>query len=202
MTLSRALRYLPALVLALLAAPAAAHVLGEGRIAGGLEAGFVHPILGLDHVLAMLAIGMWGAQLGGRAVWVLPVAFPMVMAFGGALAIAGLPVPAVETGIAASVLVLGGAIALALKPPVAISACIAGFLAIFHGYAHGAELPGAADPVAYAIGFVVATGLIHAAGIALALVLRLPHGARILRAAGAAIALAGIALLGNGMIGA
>jgi len=200
-TILRARRAVPATLTAaaaatlLLAAPATAHVLGSGRIAGGLEAGFVHPIMGLDHVLAMLAVGMWGAQLGGRAIWILPVCFPMVMAFGGALGVAGVPFPAVETGIGASVLILGAAIALALRPPVPVSAAIVGFLALFHGYAHGVELPDATDPVAFALGFVVATGLIHAAGILIGLVIRLPWGVQALRGAGAAIGVAGIGLL-------
>ena len=198
MTSMRRLPVPIALVL-LAASPAAAHVLGTGRIAGGLEAGFLHPVLGFDHMLAMLAVGMWGAQMGGRAVWMLPVAFPMVMALGGAAGIAGLPFPAVEPGIAASVLVLGAAIALALRPPVAVSAALVGFLALFHGYAHGAELPAAADPVAYAVGFVVATGLIHAAGITLGLVVRLPRGVAVLRGAGAAIGVAGAVLLGGAL---
>lgn len=191
---------LAVVAISLPAGPAAAHLIGSGRIAGGLEAGFVHPIMGLDHVLAMLAVGMWGAQLGGRAIWILPVCFPMVMAFGGALGVAGVPFPAVETGIGASVLILGSAIALALRPPVVVSAAIVGFLALFHGYAHGVELPEAADPVAFALGFVVATGLIHAAGILVGLVICLPWGARVLRGVGAAIGIAGVALLSGALV--
>lgn len=182
-------------VLSLVTAPALAHVSGSGRIAGGLASGFLHPVLGYDHVLAMLAVGMWGAQLGGRAIWALPVVFPTVMAAGGALGIAAVPFPAVELGIALSVLVLGGAIALAVRPPLWLGAVIVGTLAVFHGYAHGAELPGSADPVAYAFGFVAATGTVHAGGIALGLAMRVPHGAVVLRGAGALIGTTGAWLL-------
>lgn len=183
------------LACAAMTVPAEAHVLGSGRIAGGLESGFIHPILGLDHMLAMLAVGMWGAQLGGRAIWLLPVAFPMVMAFGGALGILGVALPAVELGIAASVLVLGALIAIAARPPAWVGAVVVGALALFHGHAHGTELPGSADPVAYAVGFVVATGLIHAAGILIGMIMHLPRGALALRGAGVAIGIAGLVLL-------
>jgi urease accessory protein len=148
----------------------------------------------------MLAVGMWGAQLGGRAIWTLPVAFPMVMAFGGALGILGVPVPAVEFGIAGSVLVLGAAVALAARPPLRVGAVIVGALALFHGHAHGTELPGSADPIVYSIGFVVATGLIHGAGIGLGTVTRLPRGKAALRAAGAAICAAGVYLVAAPLI--
>ncbi len=190
-------------ILATLAAgldPALAHTTGSGTILGGFASGFTHPILGFDHMLAMLAVGMWGAQLGGRAVWTLPVAFPMVMAFGGALGILGVPVPAVEFGIAGSVLVLGAAVALAARPALWVGAVIVGALALFHGHAHGTELPGAADPVVYSIGFVIATGLIHGVGIGIGTVTRLPRGAAALRAAGAAICAAGIYLLAAPLI--
>lgn len=171
--------------------PALAHTTGSGRVAGGLLAGFSHPIMGFDHMLAMLAVGMWGAQLGGRAVWTLPVAFPMLMALGGALGILGMPLPAVELGIGGSVVVLGGAIALAARPPLWAGAMIVGALALFHGHAHGTELPGSADPVAYGLGFVLATGLIHGAGIGIGMVTRLRRGMAALRTAGAAICAAG-----------
>lgn len=175
--------------------PVFAHTAGSGEIAGGLTSGFVHPILGFDHLLAMLAVGMWGAQLGGRAIWVLPVAFPMVMAMGGALGILGVPLPVVELGIAGSVAVLGGAVALAARPSDWIGAVIVGFLALFHGHAHGTELPASADPLAYGIGFVVATGLIHAVGIGIGMVTLLPRGRAALRVAGVAICAAGLWLV-------
>ena len=187
------------LALAATATPALAHT-GAGGVIGGLSAGFLHPVFGIDHVLAMLAVGMWGAQLGGRAVWVLPVAFPMVMALGGAAGILGLDLPGVEIGIAGSVVVLGLAVALAARPPVWAGAVIVGALALFHGHAHGTELPGALDPLAYGIGFVTATGLIHAAGIGIGLIARLPRGALALRAVGGAVCAAGLVLLAGPLL--
>jgi urease accessory protein len=189
--------YRPILVLAallmLMTEPATAHT-GEGTI-GGLLSGFSHPLRGFDHLLAMLAVGIWGAQLGGRLVWALPVAFPLVMAFGGLLGMAGVSIPYVETGIALSVLALGLVIALALRPPEAIALLLIGIFAIFHGYAHGVELPTAADPTAYAVGFVIATGLIHVAGIGLGLTIGRLFEGRLSRGLGGAIAAAGVYFL-------
>jgi urease accessory protein len=166
-----------------------------GGIAGGFSSGFMHPILGWDHVVAMVAVGLWGAFLGRPAIWVLPIVFPMVMAFGGAIGLSGLHIPAVETGIAFSAIVLGAVVALAIRPPIPIAAVIVGTFAIFHGYAHGVELPKAADPLAYSLGFVIATGMLHLAGIAIGLVVRWPAGKIAVRAVGAAIAMAGVAFL-------
>jgi urease accessory protein len=188
---------LPALTaLALLPSSALAHVEGEAAGAGFLS-GFLHPMSGVDHVLAMLAVGMWGAQLGNPAIWVLPVAFPQVMAVGGVAGILGLPLPAIEIGVTCSVIVLGLMIAVDRRPPLWAAALLVGFFAVFHGYAHGAELPGQASAVAYSAGFVVATGLIHLTGIGIGFVVRLPQGARLLRAGGSAIALAGLFLAGR-----
>lgn len=181
---------LTAATIASMAAPAAAHT-GAG-ILGAFSSGFTHPVFGIDHLLAMLAVGMWGAQLGGRAIWVLPVAFPMVMALGGSLGVLGIPVPAVEYGIAGSVIVLGAAVALAARPPVWAGATIVGALALFHGHAHGTELPVSADPLAYGLGFVIGTGMIHAAGIGLGTLTFLPRGVAALRVAGGAICAAGL----------
>jgi urease accessory protein len=198
--MSRRLSTIPlSLAIALIAAPAFAHT-GAGGLLGGFGAGFTHPLFGVDHLLAMLAVGMWGAQLGGRAVWVLPVAFPMVMALGGAAAILGIPLAHVEIGIAGSVVVLGLAVALAAKPSVWTGAVIVGALALFHGHAHGTELPGAVDPFAYGIGFVVATGLIHAAGIGIGEITRLPRGQAALRAVGGAVCAAGVVLLAGPLL--
>ncbi|NCO86089.1 MAG: HupE/UreJ family protein [Rhodobacterales bacterium] len=169
--------------------PAAAHT-GEG-MAGGLMSGFTHPLFGWDHVVAMVAVGLWGAFLGKPAIWILPVVFPLVMAFGGALGVAGIEVPAVETGIALSGVVLGLLVALAVRAPLWVAAVIVGVFAIFHGHAHGTELPDAANPFAYAVGFVTGTGLLHLAGIALGFVVALPKGDWIVRAAGVAIAIVG-----------
>jgi len=183
-----------ALVLTLaLVTPALAHE--GGGVVGGFASGFTHPLLGWDHLVAMVAVGLWGAFLGVPAVWILPVVFPMVMAFGGALGVLEVPLPAVETGIAASAAVLGAMVALAVRPPLWVAAVIVGTFAIFHGHAHGTELPQAANALAYSLGFVIATGLLHLTGITLGLLVRWPAGAVAVRLGGAAIALAGVALL-------
>lgn len=189
----RLLRVAAALPLLLLASPAIAHT--GGSAAGGFLNGFAHPFLGPDHVVAMLAVGMWGVFLGAPAIWLLPVVFPLVMAFGGALGILGMPLPAIETGIAASAIVLGLMVALALRPPLWIAAAIVGAFAIFHGHAHGTELPAGVNAAAFSIGFVTATGLLHLAGIAFGLLASWPAGKIAVRTAGAAIALAGAAFL-------
>jgi len=184
------------LVTALLLVLAHAAYAHDGTgVAGGFVSGFLHPLLGWDHVAAMVAVGLWGAFLGAPAVWVLPVVFPLVMALGGVLGVAGVPVPAVELGIAASAVVLGVMVALAARPPLAVAAVIVGAFAIFHGHAHGTELPSAANAVAYSVGFVLATGLLHLCGISFALLARWPAGKAAVRACGAAIALAGVAFV-------
>jgi urease accessory protein len=177
-------------VLSLLAAAAQAHTESSGG-GFGFFTGFRHPLSGLDHLLAMLAVGMWGAQLGMPALWVLPVAFPLVMALGGVLGIVGFPLPGVEPAIALSVVLLGAMIAIGARPPLPVAGTLVAFFAIFHGYAHGRELPVQANPVDYSAGFVLATGCIHLAGIGIGMVTKLPHGASLLRAGGAAITLAG-----------
>lgn len=136
---------------------------------GGLFVGFMHPFTGLDHFLAMFAVGLWGAQIGGRYIWTLPVTFPLIMVVGGVLGVLGVPLFGVEIGIALSVIVLGLAIVFSLKPPELIVLLIISIFAIFHGYAHGIELPKSANPADFAAGFVVATGLIHVAGIGVGL---------------------------------
>lgn len=180
-----------AAALMLLAQAAAAH---EGH-GGGLLDGFLHPLLGADHVVAMVAVGLWGAFLGAPAIWLLPVVFPLVMALGGAMGIAGLPLPGVETGIALSAVVLGAMVAFAARPPLALAAVVVGAFAIFHGHAHGTELPQAAGALAYSLGFVVATGLLHLAGIGLGALVRWPAGRLAVRGSGAAIAVAGVGFL-------
>ena len=171
---------------------AAAHT---GSFGGGFVGGFGHPLFGPDHVAAMVAVGLWGAFLGAPAIYVLPIVFPLVMAVGGVLGILGLPLPGAEVAIAASAVVLGMMVATATRPPLWVAALVVGVFAIFHGYAHGAELPPGADAVAYSVGFVVATGLLHLAGIALGLTVRWPAGRIGVRGAGAAIAAAGVAFL-------
>ncbi len=162
---------------------------------GGFFSGFMHPISGLDHVVAMIAVGLWGAFLGNPAIWILPITFPLVMAFGGALGVVGLPIPFIELGIALSDVVLGIVVLLAFRPPMWVAAVIVGFFAIFHGYAHGVELPSAANPLIYSIGFVIATGLLHLGGIALGELKHLSSGVIIVRAGGAVISLIGLGFL-------
>ncbi|MCC0065693.1 MAG: HupE/UreJ family protein [Rhodovulum sp.] len=181
---------------ALLAFPASAALAHEGAVAGGgFLTGFLHPILGWDHVAAMVAVGLWGAFLGAPAIWLLPVTFPLVMALGGALGVAGVPVPGIETGIAASALIIGLAVLLAWRPPLMVAAVIVGFFAVFHGHAHGQEMPKAASPLAYAAGFVIGTGFLHLAGISLGLFTASERGALAVRGLGAVIAAAGLGFL-------
>ena len=181
------------LILLAIAAPAWAHP-QQGQ-AQGLLTGMMHPVSGLDHVLAMIAVGMWGAQLGAPAMWLLPVTFPMVMAVGGFIGLVGIPLPGTEIGIALSAVLLGVMVASEARPPLAVAAALVGFFAIFHGHAHGTELPEGQSGLAYSIGFVVATGGLHGVGIAIGLVHKWPFGRIVLRAAGAAVALAGVGFL-------
>ncbi|MDJ0824639.1 MAG: HupE/UreJ family protein [Rhodobacter sp.] len=180
-------------MLALLSTSASAHT-GEG-INSGFASGFWHPILGWDHVVAMVAVGLWGAFLGLPALWILPVVFPLVMAFGGALGVIGVPVPAVETGIALSGVILGLLIAFAVRAPLWVAAVIVGVFAVFHGHAHGTELPEAFNAYGYAVGFVVGTGLLHLAGIGLGFLTKSSVGAAAVRGVGGLIALVGAAFL-------
>lgn len=182
------------LTIALLAPTTAFAHEGAGTL-GGFMSGFRHPIFGYDHLLAMLAVGIWGAQMGGRAVWTLPTVFPLIMAAGGFAGATGVPLPYVEVLIALSVIGLGLAIALQWKAPEMIAIAAVGIFAVFHGHAHGAELPEAADPVAYGIGFVLATGLIHIAGIAFGLILGKLMNGWVSRGAGALITAAGLYFL-------
>jgi urease accessory protein len=188
----RAVVVAAATMLLLFAVPALAHT---GSSTGGFIGGFAHPLFGLDHVVAMVAVGLWGAFLGPPAIWLLPIVFPLVMAFGGVIGILGVSLPGVETAIALSAVVLGTMVALAARPPLWVAALIVGVFAIFHGHAHGAELPPGADVVAYSVGFVVATGLLHLTGIAIGLLARWRAGRIAVRTAGGAIALAGVAFL-------
>ncbi len=176
-----------------LAGVALAHE-GGGHV-GGFSSGFMHPLLGWDHVLAMVAVGLWGAFLGGSALWMLPIVFPFVMAIGGVLGIAGVDLPAVETGIALSAVILGSMVLAAARPPLWLAAVIVGVFAIFHGHAHGTELPEAVSPLAYSLGFVLATGLLHLCGIGFGFLVRWPAGRAIVRLGGGLIALGGAAFL-------
>ncbi len=163
----------------------------EGGEGIGFLTGLSHPVSGLDHVVAMVAVGLWGAQLGSPAVWLLPVTFPLVMALGGMLGLLGVDLPGVEIGIAVSALVLGLAVASEAKPKLWVAAVLVGGFALFHGHAHGTELPPGENGVLYSIGFVVSTGLLHASGVAMGLVHRWSAGRVGLRIAGACVAAAG-----------
>ncbi len=167
---------------------------GEG-VMGGFVSGFKHPIMGWDHLVAMVAVGLWGAILLRPAIWVLPITFPMVMALGAVLGILGLPVPFIEPGIALSGLVLGLVILLAWKAPLWAAMALVSIFAIFHGHAHGTELPEAANPLTYAVGFVLGTGLLHLAGIGLGFLDKLPKGIYLIRGFGGIIAVCGLAFL-------
>jgi urease accessory protein len=184
----------PALVAALLA-PAAARAHADLHPGGGFVAGFLHPITGLDHLVAMVAVGLWGAVLGPPALWLLPLAFPPVMALGGLLALLGLPLPGVEVGIALSGLVIGLMVLFELRPPLWLAALIVATFAVFHGHAHGAERPAGAQPLLYSLAFVIATGLLHLVGILLGETRRWPGGRVLVRLAGAGVALVGLRFL-------
>ena len=194
MTLTRSARA-GVLAAALILWPALALAHGETGLGGGFLSGFAHPIAGMDHILAMVAVGLWGAFLGPPAIWILPVVFPLVMAFGAVLGVIGVPLPGVEIGIAISAVVLGAMILTAARPPLWVAAVLVGAFAIFHGYAHGAELPAAVNPFAYGIGFVLATGVLHLCGIGFGLLVRWPAGRVAVRAAGGAISLIGLSFL-------
>lgn len=163
--------------------------------AQGLLAGMLHPVTGIDHLLAMVAVGIWGAALGAPLLWMLPLAFPLLMVAGGILGIAGVPLPLVEPGIALSVLLLGLAILAQWRAPLVLAIVLVGFFGVLHGHAHGTELPAAASPAAYSAGFVLSTGLLHLAGIGIGELRRWRHGVAVLRAAGAALAATGAWLL-------
>ena len=191
---SRAIRPTSAVFLVLLSSQLAQAHIQKGEAAGFLT-GVRHPLSGLDHVLAMIAVGLWGAQLGAPAIWVLPVAFPMVMAFGGMLGLMGVPLKGTEYGIAASAILLGAAVLLELRPPLAAAAALVGFFAIFHGYAHGTELPPGQSGLLYSMGFVMATGCLHAVGIGIGTVHRWQWGQTFVRVAGGVVAAAGVFFL-------
>jgi urease accessory protein len=176
-----------------LSVPANAHIIGGE--AGGFLSGFEHPISGMDHILAMVSVGLWGAQLGAPAIWLLPVTFPIVMAFGGFLGLIGIPLPGVEVGIALSALLLGAAVMAEWRAPLFAAAALVGVFAIFHGHAHGAELPPGDSGLLYSIGFVVATGLLHLVGIGIGTVHKWVWGRRFLQATGAVVAMGGVYFL-------
>lgn len=172
---------------------ALAHTGAEGHTHGAVS-GFLHPVGGMDHVLAMVLVGMLAWQIGQRALWLVPGAFVAVMAAGGALGMAGIELPALEAGIALSVVVLGAMVALGVRAPVAVAMGLAGLFALFHGQAHGAEMPASASALGYAAGFMVSTALLHAAGVAAGYGMG-RISAPAVRMAGAAASVAGVVLL-------
>jgi urease accessory protein len=183
--------FIPTVLLFLASTGAQAHILSND--VHGFGSGFAHPLHGLDHVLVMVAVGLWAGQLGGRARWLVPMSFVAVMALGGVLAMAGLRVLYTEEGILLSVLVLGILVAVAARFPLPASMAIVGIFAFFHGHSHGMEMPANAVGYAYGTGFILATALLHMVGITLAYTMnnvKLP----IVRWAGAVIAIAGICL--------
>lgn len=196
------MRFLSAFTITLFAAAAVqahtgAHI-GAAGGTGGLAHGFLHPLGGLDHLLAMVGVGLFASFLGGRALWLVPASFVAMMAVGGLLGFAGVGLAGVELGIALSVVVIGGALALGLSLPLVAAMALAGLFAVFHGHAHGTEMPAAASGLAYGLGFLAATALLHGAGLALGLALDRFAGTasrRLARAGGAAVSLAGIAIL-------
>ncbi|GAB4355872.1 MAG: HupE/UreJ family protein [Gammaproteobacteria bacterium] len=181
-------------LLMLVIAPAAqAHEVAKG---GGFMLGLLHPVLGFDHLLAMVSVGILSTQFGGRAIWQVPATFVVIMVVGGVLGIQGVGVPSVETGIAVSVMVLGAALAIGRKIHLGVCLLFVGLFALFHGHAHGVEMPHVADPKLYAAGFVTGTAAIHILGVAIGLVAeRIPQGVAGLRYVGAGIAGIGVHLL-------
>jgi urease accessory protein len=174
---------------------AGAHV--ESGQAGGFISGLIHPVSGLDHVLAMVAVGLWGAQLGVPALWLLPVTFPMMMAFGGMLGLMGMPLVGVEVGIAVSGVVLGALILGEIKMPIMDAVLVVACFAVFHGHAYGTELSSGQNAMLYSLGFVIATGLLHGVGIGIGLIHRWDVGRRVLRGAGGLVMAGGLYFLWN-----
>lgn len=179
-------------------APAAALAHPGHDGAGGLVHGFIHPVTGIDHVLAMIAVGVLAAQYGGRALWLVPMSFLVAMAVAGVIGMAGIVVPVAEVGIGVSVVILGLAIAFQLRPPAFVAMAVVGFFALFHGYAHGAELPDGITRLSFALGFLLATALLHSTGVGLGLLMqRQASSRRLIQAGGGAMALVGIAVLAS-----
>jgi urease accessory protein len=183
------------LATALTLLPATAHAHAQVGEASGFVIGFLHPLTGPDHIIAMVAVGLWGAQLGSPAIWMLPVTFPLVMAFGGFLGLIGVSLPGIEIGIALSGVLLGAAVMIESRPPLYVAAVLIAIFAICHGHAHGAELPAGTSGLTYSIGFVVATGLLHACGIGIGTIHQWSYGRLALRALGGLISAGGVFFL-------
>jgi urease accessory protein len=183
------------ITIALIPTVASAHT-GVGD-PGGLLHGFCHPISGIDHILTMIAVGLFAAHLSGRALWLVPLAFVSVMAAAGVAGMVGIAIPFVEIGIGLSVIVLGLGIALQINVPTLAAMALVGFIAVFHGHAHGTEMPETVSGIAYAVGFVGATALLLAVGIGLGRLVGYAgrYSLRIVQACGGAMAVAGVAIL-------
>lgn len=182
-----------ALLILALPSDASAHLVkGEAM---GFVSGFLHPVSGLDHIIAMVAVGLWGAQLGLPAIWILPVTFPLVMACGGFLGLIGVPLPGSEVVIALSGVCLGAAVLAEFRPPLWAAGALVGLFGLFHGYAHGAELPQGQNALLYSAGFILATGLLHLTGITIGLAYRWPWGKMLLRGAGGLVLCGGLSFL-------
>jgi urease accessory protein len=186
--------YLFVFALYLVLTPSAQAHVEQGQAVGFIT-GLEHPWSGLDHVLAMIAVGIWGAQLGNPAIWVLPITFPMVMSFGAMMGLLGIPLPGIEVGIAVSAILLGAMVLGEVRPKLVVAAILVGIFAIFHGHAHGTELPAGQSGLLYSMGFVIATGVLHGIGISIGLIHRWPAGKLALRGAGAFIAAMGFFFL-------
>lgn len=187
--MTRVGRILAWLAGATLAWPAVAHE--QVGLIGGLSSGLLHPLTGADHLVAMVAVGLWGAELGSPALWLLPVVFPMVMALGGVLGVLGVPLPVPELVIGLSGLILGLAVALRWNPGLPVASVLVAVFAVFHGHAHGMELPRAVSPFGYGVGFVTATGALHLAGVGVGVLAARPGRQGLYRASGAIIAATG-----------
>jgi urease accessory protein len=181
-------------VAALALPPEAQAHLVPGEAVGFLS-GLKHPISGLDHIIAMVSVGLWGAQLGAPAIWLLPVTFPLVMAVGGFLGLIGVPLPGTEIGIALSGVLLGAAVLFEWRPKLYGAAALVGLFGLYHGHAHGAELPPGQDALLYSLGFVLATGFLHLTGITIGLIHRWPWGETVLRLAGGVVSACGLYFL-------
>jgi urease accessory protein len=186
-----------ALALGLTVAATAAEAHITDATGAGIGAGFAHPFGGLDHLLAMLAVGLWAGQMGGRDRWLVPASFVAAMVAGAAISFAGLPLPAVEFGIAGSVLLFGALVASGSRLPLWLAMPLTATFAVFHGHAHGAELPMAANAAVYAMGFVIATAGLHAIGVGLALLAARKLSPLWPRIGGIGIGAGGIAVLAS-----
>lgn len=184
---------LAATMLAASASTAFAHT--GVHTSAGFMAGFSHPLMGADHLLAMVAVGLWAGAMGGRAIWLVPASFVAAMAIGGGLGIQGLGLPGVELGITLSVIVLGALVALNPSLPLAAAMSIAATFAVFHGHAHGTEMAANTNAITYGLGFMLATASLHGVGIAAVVALKRRLTPTLLRVTGGAVGAAGLALL-------